>query len=494
MLLAEGRSNGFRVPLNSFLNYARFTPATTIAGFLTGSVIDSDNTYYIGLLPLVLVFWGIFKLEKPIFIGLASAAIALFWLSLGGGFARVIYFFPGMMLYRHVGLVFGIAALLLILASGFVVDFLLEGHDWRAKIKNGKWAKLFKTIFLLIGIDLLFSFRKGDYLIQQPLEKYLLAIFLLRIVLYVYFLVYFHRAGKTKENVYRAIFIIFLFDVFSFQLSILCSIPKADRIYPLNTFQAKRLDYFPTRTNQIDLDQAGSQRLAVIEDENRGYKHHASYGFAYNWIGADPCYPTYRNDLWQESVIKALLARGGHPHQWNDKDFLPANDLGYAQSIGCGANKIRLIQNYISGNGDDDVKILGSIENPSEKIVIRDAPGENLIPVQTKELGAFEVEFFDANGIKISVNNMSNEPLWLYYADAYDSRWQAKIDEIQTKVYRANVGFKAVIVPPGRHDVVMEFTGGKFLSYVLAIAGIVSISFLGGWVMSRLAQHPRLSE
>ena len=58
------------------------------------------------------------------FLGLLCGFGMLFWFSLGGTFASAVYHLPGMPLFRHIGLVFGLGCLLLLLASGYGIDRL----------------------------------------------------------------------------------------------------------------------------------------------------------------------------------------------------------------------------------------------------------------------------------------------------------------------------------------------------------------------------------
>ena len=71
---------------------------------------------------------------------------------------------------------------------------------------------------------------------------------------------------------------------------------------------------------------------------------------------------------------------------------------------------------------------------------------------------------------------------WLFYADAYDPAWKALVDEKPAKVYRANVGFKAVHVPKGAGTVTFYFDGGwrdvHCLAFVIA-AGLLTLALTG---------------
>ena len=49
----------------------------------------------------------------------------------------------------------------------------------------------------------------------------------------------------------------------------------------------------------------------------------------------------------------------------------------------------------------------------------------------------------------------------LFYSDAYHPDWRAYVDQARRKLVRADLGFKAVVVPPGDHLVWMEFVPAR---------------------------------
>jgi hypothetical protein len=75
----------------------------------------------------------------------------------------------------------------------------------------------------------------------------------------------------------------------------------------------------------------------------------------------------------------------------------------------------------------------------------------------------------------------------LIVADTYYPGWEAQIGETPTRIYRANMAFRAVVVPPGAHIIRMSyrprsFTLGVTISGVsLAICAVLLIVSLIGW-------------
>ena len=77
-------------------------------------------------------------------------------------------------------------------------------------------------------------------------------------------------------------------------------------------------------------------------------------------------------------------------------------------------------------------------------------------------------------------------PGMLLYRDGYDTHWRAFIDGARAKLYRADLGFKALCLPAGFHSVVFEYkpvffmaAAGLYLFLVAAVplAGLCRIVF-----------------
>jgi hypothetical protein len=68
----------------------------------------------------------------------------------------------------------------------------------------------------------------------------------------------------------------------------------------------------------------------------------------------------------------------------------------------------------------------------------------------------------------------SDDEAFLYLSDTYYPGWRAYVDGRETKIYRANLAFRAVEVPRGRHTVVFRYVPVSFYSgLVLTLLGIV---------------------
>ena len=53
-------------------------------------------------------------------------------------------------------------------------------------------------------------------------------------------------------------------------------------------------------------------------------------------------------------------------------------------------------------------------------------------------------------------------PTMLTVAQSFHANWQAKIDDEQTTIHRANLGFQAIVVPPGEHQIAFYYEDRAF--------------------------------
>jgi len=90
---------------------------------------------------------------------------------------------------------------------------------------------------------------------------------------------------------------------------------------------------------------------------------------------------------------------------------------------------------------------------------------------------------FSPNQIEMKVNNDSKCEAWLIYLDAYAPDWKATIDGNDTAIYRANIGFKAIRVSPGVHNVQMKYLP---LQVMWSFWLLIPIEVIGIFVMSGL--------
>jgi len=478
-----------RVPLDAFLEYGRKSMATVLSGYLSGTATHGDNTYYIGLLPLVLVMLGLLRLRNPYFLGVAAAALSLAWLAVGGYFSTLVYFFPGMWLFRHIGLTFGLSGLLLIIASGWVIDELLTRASTPARSQSGPFRHqrlVVFTVIALLALDVAANWRQND---GAPFPIFQTAfLFLAPLRLAAYFgaiaAEWMRRRhppgpGAGAGRVFMPLLAAYLFDIGSFQAAVFLTLPRFEPAFSADAFMADTMPYRAVRYEERSDDSAAEWKLALPKSRttliDAGYGNSALYSFTYTFLGVDPCYPRLRTDLLQRGVHAALVTRGGRPRQRPRDDFLPEGDPGFRAALGCGRSKVALIGDFVGADSGAHARILlKSSLDPLARPVLEIGHGAERSGDASAEVsGEVRVTGFSANRITLEVTNPGSRSIWLYYADAFHPHWQARVDGVGTPVVRANVGFKAVSVPPGSHSVSLTFGEGvrQIVSWLLAAMG-----------------------
>ncbi|RIK94563.1 MAG: hypothetical protein DCC71_23560, partial [Proteobacteria bacterium] len=132
----EGRYPGTgAVPLNVFLTYGGNAEiGALVRGALRGWPVQlpwgtgMDTSAYVGLLPLAACALALVRERSRLWIGMLVAAVVLVLLSFGGAVAKLAYHVPGVSLFRHIGLVYGLVKCLAILGAGFGLEGL-----WRLR-------------------------------------------------------------------------------------------------------------------------------------------------------------------------------------------------------------------------------------------------------------------------------------------------------------------------------------------------------------------------
>ena len=93
---------------------------------------------------------------------------------------------------------------------------------------------------------------------------------------------------------------------------------------------------------------------------------------------------------------------------------------------------------------------------------------------------------FEDERIEIDVNASGSN--FLFLGDTYfPNGWSASIDGNETEIYRANHGFRGIVVPKGEHKVVFtylpeSFVLSKYISF--SLSSIIILLLIGGMIRS----------
>ncbi|MDP3988162.1 MAG: YfhO family protein [Candidatus Levybacteria bacterium] len=137
--------------------------------------------------------------------------------------------------------------------------------------------------------------------------------------------------------------------------------------------------------------------------------------------------------------------------------------------------RIFLTSDYkVFKNNQDFEKIFFAKDfDPSKTILLEENPSFSRLNV-LKHLNAINIDLYSPNEIKLSVNSETDQLLFI--SDTYYPGWQAAVDGKETKIYRADYAFRAIIVPKGNHKILFEYKPKSFyLGLKITIVGIISL-------------------
>ncbi|MEL6721688.1 MAG: hypothetical protein AAFP10_00455 [Pseudomonadota bacterium] len=465
--VAHARNSDFSVGLEDFLTYQNLNFFYMLKGYISGHFFNSDNTYYVGILPLFLMLYGLIKSKSPGFWIFSIVALLIFSFSIGGYFSTLYYHLPGINRYRHIGLVFGFFSFFILIASGFLIEELLK----KAKPQFVMWLQRFFFILLfLVACDLVLThsftfeisvFKHGSVNMQvsqstTPLSQSRFFVFILFIKL-VFFLAiislrrFFHLSAKYYI---RFIVLFFLSDMAVYQFFVIKNIPQEENNSAVFS-SIKKYDFSGPRNKPAE---STGQPLTLIQsfaDFIRSYPGTA-YDVALDWANARYCINSFRSDRWNPYILSAVRARGGTVTHHNDESFFPENDSGFMKSMGCESPRFYFGRSFRIA-ASDEIKEFARIVDPSEEILLHHTPALLRLNQPLAENASFEILYHSAHKVRIRAMVPGNKPALLVYADAWDPRWSAIVNGQETQVMRANIGIKALELAPGENMIELEF-------------------------------------
>ncbi len=462
-----------RMGLKTFLGYGgNPNPAMLIQNMVLAQphylqVGSFDNTVYMGLLPIVFLLWGILKVRDKFHLSFLTMAFVLIWMSFGGIFASLIYFFPGMHFYRHVGLVYGIVKYLLLLSAAYGFDYFWSQNRKRL------WILLLLLFVLVIGaFDLtiapsLFAHKNwrspveaiSGLLLQfdSPFIKflfYIIAFAFIAITSGIIFLLQRCKKNSFKPKISSLaqffLLLALVCDLTMFQFVVFNFNPRlpAEYFSSLTSVMIRAPVYQAFRT-PMPLGERQIQAMRLIKSPIVKTKYSTNYNFAQY----DPCISDFRIDVIDSDIRKMTGAKGAQGNE-------------FTKLIGCNYSKIKLVRNaeFFADEGMA-LKHLHALDDVDQKVLIygkkvKESYINKKTNDETLDQQRIQILNFSSNALHIKVHNPMREGSWLIYADAFDPGWKARIDRQHVPVYQAYVGFKTIYVPYGKHNIIFYYFDG----------------------------------
>jgi hypothetical protein len=93
--------------------------------------------------------------------------------------------------------------------------------------------------------------------------------------------------------------------------------------------------------------------------------------------------------------------------------------------------------------------------------------------------GSVEIAAYTPTHIRFRTE--SNVPKLLFLSDVFDSGWASEVDGTAVPTYRANYDFRAISVPPGKHEVTMKYRPESVsVGFIVAFIGLVGLMWTAG--------------
>lgn len=488
-ILSPERGGSGLVPYETFLRYGSDPDLRHLAGLLDGLKNDRDASVYAGVLAVPLTLIGLLagrSLRAIPFLAVA-AFVFLFYLGAHSFAAPLAYHFPGMALFRHVGLVTPVIKLCLFFTAGLGLDALLAGlsDPKRARSTRRLAVGALLTCLALVGarypkID---GESLGALLVLVSLgpaaiaiggtayrgARYLRALPCLLVAiagiegLSHRFRVTHEQAVATSPTVRRL-----------FERRPLPWVNEREAVHLKNERYAElEASWHPGHFTAERFERC------VLKGEDCGDPSLVPWVVIQStlepFLGIDPCLTLFRMDtatpgvkrLYRDIGVGGDLARARPNYEWQHRlHQSPAADA-LKPAIGCGHPKLRLFSSHDAFGGESEVFLSAKPE---------------------PRLPAIEVTAFGPSRLSVALSPPLEEDAWLYYADAHHPAWRAYADGQEIPIARANVAFKAVSLPKGTERVEWRYgsAADRALFFLLFLEmGLFYVLTLG-WLVRRL--------
>ncbi len=478
-----------------------------------GSNNYNEQSIYFGLIPLMLAFGTLFIPGKPtilkIFIFLAIINIAIAWRL---PFFDIINHLPVFSIVSN-GRMKMVFTFFTIIIAGFGFDYYKRIIEEK-KNKRAFYAMLaipIISVFTILIISILKSIVMVKILNEQIVSNNVFS-YKNHLILNIFS----YNNLKTMISIILAISILTLF-LLSIKNKINNSIAKNFMVVEVFIeLIILAWGFNPTMKEKDILPE--SPVISFIKKDKEPYRmitigksHFSNYNLPHKIFhlgGYDlPVFQSY-SDVFLKSGGKNI-----HAHSWNAEsnliDFLnvkyilatkktkvPDRFLLKNKFIGVDLyenpnvmQRMFMTYDFIQDN-DKDNSLKGIINNKfdlSKTILLSDdiptAITQNLLKNKDKK-GKFKITYIDYKNDSIKIKIETSKGGFLNSSEIFTNGWKAKINYIDTKIYKSNYAFRSIFVPSGKHTIEFYYDPltvkiGKVLTSIGLILFIIGIIYFG---------------
>jgi hypothetical protein len=506
------------VPLDVFLSYNAATGGIEWLDAILRFSSGADFSLFIGYLSLPLCIISIFCFKNPAYRTLLFLVIIMLLFAASTFISTFFYYaWPFMKFFRHLSLVAPVTKIFICFLAGFGLDYLISNKSESFRLRSLLYIAALVMILIIIYLVNFSSSNQNIQFFMQSFhqsglllylnhfkdfdfirEHFNQSILILSLCVVIIFAVAVIKTNRLKLIIILLLLAVHMGDMYTYKIFEFSQRTLVLSPQELKVFQFEAPIYTKTRSEQT---QQSKNRRGLID---KVFKHNIStYATVDLFTFSDKLDSRHITYNWQKSYNQFLKAYSG---QDINEDTTPANDYhkgvrklkfpldneAQLSIAGQKASKIQFFSKAITFN--DEKNMATCLADPSfkgNKLFLKDNQSVkpfincadlNLARSDRLDL-AYNIKSYTANSLAIGVNNPSDKNVWMLYSDVWHPKWKVKVNDVEDRVYKADLGYKAVYLKPGKNSIYFYFkdiktTLGQVFIALIAGGLVIGVIFL----------------